>query len=152
MKVARLFLLLSVLLSGRESYAQTKFNGNWWSQNDRAGKVMFVIGFWEGEVEESDNWSISLGMAVPEKNFKDMLEFLMVGTKKAAERVNQTKDMNAGQMVDGIDTYYKDFRNRTIPVRAIMRVVKWSVNGKDDAAIEKFLVVLRKSASEAAAK
>lgn len=152
MRIAKLLLLLAAIVLCRDSFAQSDRNGNWWNGNDRSSKVAYVIGFWDGETEESDVFSITLGLNLPQKYFKEMLEFVAVVTKEAVARSERSRGITAGQMVEGADAFYKDYRNRLIPVRAIFRAVKWSIAGTDEAATEKFLVILRKSAAESAAK
>jgi|GEM_PF-1484208 len=57
--------------------------------------------------------------------------------------IDVTSGMTLGQMVDGIDEFYKDYRNRLISVENILRMVKMQIDGKSQAEIDSLARSLR---------
>jgi len=55
------------------------------------------------------------------------------------------------QMIDGLNTFYKDFRNMNVQVEDTMDYVKDELNGKSDADLATELQTLRKNAADAQA-
>ena len=54
--------------------------------------------------------------------------------------------LRAGQLVDGVDEFYKDFRNKNILVDVAMRYVKDELRGKTDKELQDELATFRQSA------
>jgi len=63
---------------------------------------------------------------------------------------NTSRDLNAtyGQIEEGIENIYGDFRNRSISVVEIVDVVALQLQGESDEKVEKMLQGLRKIAAQ----
>jgi hypothetical protein len=70
----------------------------------------------------------------------------LLGATIADPRVSKLgSKITTSQMVDGVDEFYKDWRNRKVLLRDAMQYVEDEANGKDDS---KLLLVMRQRGSE----
>jgi hypothetical protein len=122
-----LFAALSLLLC-LPVHAQSDFDGDFWMPCTQDAKLMYVIGFVDGRND----------------GINDLAEVL--GTTTDDPRVSKLgSKITTGQMVDGVDEFYKDWRNRKVLLRDAMQYVEDEAKRKDDS---KVLLVMRQRGSE----
>ena len=122
-----LFATLSLFLCP-PLHAQSDFDGDFWIPRTKDAKLMYVVGFVDGRND----------------GINDLAETL--GTTIADPRVSKlASEITTGQMLDGVDEFYKDWRNRKVLLRDAMQYVEDEARGKDDS---KLLLVMRQRGSE----
>lgn len=109
-------------------HAQSEFDGDFWIPKTRDLKLVYVVGFVDGRSHGINDAANALGVKIDDPRL----------SKLASE-------VTAGQIVDGVDDFYKDWRNRKIVLRHAMEYVLDEAQGKDDS---KLLLFMRKSDSE----
>jgi hypothetical protein len=122
-----LFAALSLLMC-LPVQAQSDFDGDFWITKNEAVKVSYVLGFIDGRNDGINDAADALGTKIDDPR-----------VAKLASRVTLR------QIVDGVDEFYKDWRNRKVLLRDTMQYVEDEANGKDDS---KLLLVMRKRGSE----
>ena len=129
MRLAYLLLLLFAL-SSFNAKGEDRRDGNWWRGHDRQTKVAFVTGFFDG-------------MALGNK-------FSYWRQANAASSAEATKSYNAmvaqylsnvtsGQLVDGLEGFYGDFRNRRIRIDNAVWLVLNQIDGMPAAKFEELV-------------
>ncbi len=121
-----LFAALSLLLC-LPVHAQSDFDGDFWIPRTQDTKLMYVIGFVDGRNDGINDLAEVLGTTIDDPRVSKL------GSK-----------ITTGQMVDGVDEFYKDWRNRQVLLRDAMQYVEDEARGKDDS---KVLLVMRQRAS-----
>ena len=125
-------LLLSACCVGQER-KDFDSDGSYWREHAEGAKTQYVMGY------------IS-AMAFAQMNSGFVCMFV---DPKKAEAVNfcvstaQGFDFNnitVGQLVNGMDTFYKDFRNFPVPLPMAMRLVRDEIKGRTPEDVEKELV------------
>ena len=120
---AALCLLLCLPL-----HAQSDFDGNFWIPKNQDVKIMYVVGFVDGRND----------------GITDAAEAL--GTKVDNPRVSKLgSEVTVGQVIEGVDEFYKDWRNRAVLLRDAMKYVADEAQGKDDS---KLLLAMRQRGAE----
>jgi hypothetical protein len=122
-----LFAAMSLLLCP-PLYAQSDFDGDFWIPRTQDAKLMYVMGFVDGRNDGINDLAEALGTTIADPRVSKL------GSK-----------ITTGQMVDGVDEFYKDWRNRKVLLRDAMQYVEDEANGKDDS---KLLLVMRQRGSE----
>jgi hypothetical protein len=116
-------LLICVLftLPSLTAAEENRRDGNWWRQQDRLTRSVYVIGFFDG---------MDLGHNFSYWNFVKDKKMNVCMAKVAESYANHSskyfKNVTNIQLVDGLDTFYTDFRNRSILVADAVWLV---VNG-----------------------
>lgn len=109
-------------------HAQSDFDGDFWIPKNQAVKLSYVSGFVDGRND----------------GINDLAEVL--GIKIDDPRVSKLgSSITVGQIVDGVDEFYKDWRNRKVLLRDAMQYVGDEANGKDDS---KLLLFMRQRGAE----
>ena len=100
--ISVLFVLCATALRADDS----RRGGNWWLTQERSSKLSYALGIFDGMNVGSDFSIFGLpkgDSCVPKVN----ASYRSYGTK-------YIKDVTAGQLTDGLDDFYKDYRNRRI--------------------------------------
>jgi|SRR5579859_296646 len=131
-------LLLLVCCAFGQSKDITDENGTDWHSSTQA----FKIGYVEGYIS---------AMTYAQINAAFLCSFGL-NLKPDSEDSNKCGDyarslyfakMTVGQIVDGMDAFYKDFRNIQYPMHAAIRMVRDEINGRPGDDIEKELTAWR---------
>lgn len=130
---------------------RTSYNGYWWLPSTEQFKLGFATGYATAMTGAADAASFRClaaknGGTIPEK----------YPGKEALEACLQTPEVKAlsfgniriGQLVDGVDDFYKDFLNKGIEVQLAMRYVRDRLKGKTDQELADELAGWRKSANK----
>lgn len=129
-------ILIMVASAGAQE-AQPAQNAYWWNQLSRPEKTMFVIGY----ITSMGDASVYVKMACQDGRG------ITIHPDKAAtiiaicDETQQLKQVDyrkiaAGQIADGIDTFYKDFRNKSIYIGAAAEYVRDELKGATKTELE----------------
>jgi hypothetical protein len=150
MFAARLFALfvisMTVATIARDQVSTTR-DGNWWLRQDELMKASYITGFFDG---------IGLGHNFSYWGYKDEYKTnpdaasAMAKTVASFDEYSQKylNTVTSGQLADGLDKLYADYRNRSIKVSNGTWLVLNSIAGKSDAEMEKMIESYRKSVSK----
>ena len=128
-----LMFLPVMLLSG------DRRDGNWWNNNSYEQKLNYIIGLYDG---------INLGYNLSYWEF-------MLEDNECLEKVRQSysyyffeylNNVTNGQVVDGLDILYEDYRNRKIMVENAVWLVLNEINGKPREEMDEMIRNYRKNA------
>jgi hypothetical protein len=146
-------LLLLVLLNVGAAHGQTQApdDGYWWNNKSETFKLGYVGGYVQAMVSFVDTMEFQCianknGGKLPETvPPKDVLE--ECSTNPALARYDFA-NVRFGQLVDGTDEFYKDFRNKTIHINVALSYVRDQLKGKKSAEeLEADLERYRRNAS-----
>ncbi|MGB8012606.1 MAG: hypothetical protein WCF68_13400 [Terriglobales bacterium] len=119
---------MSLLLLCLPLNAQTDFEGDFWKPKNQDVKLSYVFGFVDGRNHGINEAAEAIGTKIDDPRLSKLA---------SGETV--------AQIVDGVDEFYKDWRNRKVLLRDAMQYVLDEANGKDDS---KLLLVMRQRGSE----
>jgi hypothetical protein len=129
-------LLLSSLLWGRN--AEGVADGSNWKQFSEAYRIAWIDGF----VTAMSDAQLSTALLCAFQ--------LNLGTQSTEGKacIAQAQGFNFGKIkygrfLDGMDAFYKDFRNTEYPINGAMRIVRDQINGRSNEDIEKELAAWR---------
>jgi hypothetical protein len=141
-----LWLLLgSVSLWGDDS-SRLAIDGTYWAKLTVNQKVPFMIGYVDGRDEGFEQGKLqALNLLIDVSGVKG----------EPSKRVLALTDYSSGtpylfgQLVDGVDTCYKDFRNQSLTVNDCYTWTVYGIRGESDKQREEFLEILRKAHANA---
>ena len=106
-------------------------DGNWWNARTAAYKTAFITGLFDG---------MELGKVVAQPivqtrpggglNQDQLKEFDVIEARFRERAEKYFGKVTNGQVSDGLDEFYKDFRNRAIPVHHAVDVVVRQISGE----------------------
>jgi hypothetical protein len=150
MKVRMGFTLVLMVLAGAS--AQNKsYNGYWWADETPDFKIGFAHGFAIAMTHNSDIASFNCvaakhGGTIPEKfPGSDELDACLKTPEVMALSFGSIR---MGQLAEGVDEFYKDFRNKGIEVTDAMYYVRDQLRGKSDAELAAELASWRQAANK----
>lgn len=148
------FILIFILFMGN-AWAEyiSNYDGNTWIGWDDSTKNAFIVGFMSGcnIVVEENQMGIAAKMydlAVKEKKPKKTISEIFSHALDEKFRNEELKkysliNIAAGQMSDGLNTLYQDFKNRNIKITDAIYVVKKQIQGASAEEVEGVLLFLR---------
>jgi len=136
----RSFLAVSsAALMAAPSFGQdrpaTRTNGNWWNALNDLAKYGYIIGYTDGSSKADATWAD--GLCKPQVPAKYLA---------AVQNGNDYSEFTIGQLVEGLNQFYKDFRNTKILTRDAMMVVRQQISGVPQKEIDEGLEFLRQTA------
>ena len=135
----RLWLTTALLALSFSLHAQNnnRRDGNWWREQSYSGKAAYMIGFFDG---------MSLGNEFSYwKNVNDKVCFPKITESYDFYSEKYLKEVTNDQLADGLDEFYKDYRNRSIRISSATWLVLNSIAGTDKAELEKKIENFRKN-------
>jgi hypothetical protein len=136
MKLTKFLLTIAVLMLSSLSYgADNRRDGNWWLGQEKYVRTIYAIGFFDG-MDLGSNFSIW-------KYFN--------GTKAQQACIAQAVDsyheysqkyfgnVTAGQLSDGLDSFYADYKNRRIVVSAAVWLVANGIVGTPEDKLNRMI-------------
>ncbi len=118
-------------------------DGNWWINQPESGRGWYVLGFFDG-MELGRSFSY-WGILLADKND----ECLRKIQRSYGERnLKYMADITAGQVVDGLNEFYKDYRNRRILIIEGTWIVVNEIAGTPRADLDKMIENYRKNATK----
>lgn len=112
-----------------------RHDGNWWKGLNSLTKYGYVAGYAEGSQKADDTW------AYGECKTKVTAKYL-----SAVQKGDDYSGMTFGQLIEGVDAFYKDFRNTRILTTDAMMVVKEQISGLSQKQIDEELQTIRQTA------
>jgi hypothetical protein len=139
MKFLKLIALLFAL--SLPLYAQnSRRDGNWWLEQTPLLKASYVVGFFDGT---DLGYQFSYWKCLGEND-----SACLVKVKGSYEfyRNKYTKDITNTQLSDGLDVFYKDYRNRKIRIHDGVWITLNAIAGTPQAELDKMVEGFRKYA------
>jgi hypothetical protein len=105
-------------------------DGNWWNMMSTSQKNNYVIGFFDGMdmgVFLGEPSIIVAGKASEAK----VAELQVIQKRYDAAAKKYFENVTKGQVVDGLDEFYKDFKNRSITAIWGIHIVVHQIAGED---------------------
>jgi hypothetical protein len=126
-------VVFGAVSSGNAGNAQ--HNGDWWREQTQSAKYHYAAGLFDG---------MTVGLNLLE--FGMSTEILVKTETQNADQPAGRKSIHigGGQLVDGLDEFYRDSRNRNITVANASMVVAQRVSGMPRGALLKMIEQLRK--------
>ena len=115
-------------------------DGNWWRARPRATKLAYLVGFFDG-MELGERFSY---WGLPQKDGKMNPATGDIGESYDKMYSQYIKNVTSGQMVDGVDKFYEDYRNRSIRIYDALWIVANMISGKSDAEMQTMIESFRK--------
>lgn len=110
-------------------------DGDWWKNLNSLAKYGYIVGYADGSSKADATWAFGLCKTqVPTKYLA------------AVQKGNDYSEFTVGQLIDGVNEFYKDFRNTKILARDAMMVVKQQISGVPQKEIDEGLEFLRQTA------
>lgn len=148
-----IFCVCLIMLLARCGNGETVVDcfGNDWQEWDKNEKIMFTMGFLNGSyyvVEENKCENMQLLNRLTTESGKKVSEFSqgLAENEKIRNSILQRFSfykITVGQIIEGLDILYKDFKNRGINISDAIYVVKRQIEGTSPEDIEKILIYLR---------
>ena len=137
-----LLLLCGSLAPGQSPYTYRR-DGNWWVSQTREGKVFYVLGFLDGmDLGNRFSYWRTLDKDKDDPNVaKSIDSYAEMGR-------TYLSNVTTGQLVDGLDTFYGDYRNRRIEVYGAVWLVLNGIAGTPQDKLDKMTESWRKNASK----
>jgi hypothetical protein len=107
-------------------------NGNWWNTRSKMEKAIYTLGMMDG---------VYTGGAILIKSGAQAVN----GFNSDVERL--FGKTNAAQLIDGMDRFYRDFRDRGIGTSQALWLVGWQISGATDAQLQPYIIALRRTAA-----
>jgi hypothetical protein len=144
-------LLFVVLTAPRMLGQQQEHNGFWWAELSDTFKLGFITGYGEAMTLNYNQTGFDCladknGGTVPQKLPDDKVMTDCFEKNAKLEPLDFTK-LRFGQMAEGVDEFYKDFRNKAVHVNRAMRYVRDELRGKPAKELEDELTRWRRDAA-----
>jgi hypothetical protein len=143
-------ILLSAVLLGAGQGQEQKHDGFWWVGSSKDFKVGFASGYTVAMVRALDIEGFRCladrnGGKLPEKYPGD--EALKACTSQNPRLAPYDfSDIRIGQLSEGVDEFYKDFRNKGIDITMAITYARDELKGKPTKELEEELTKLRSAA------
>jgi hypothetical protein len=133
------FLASSAVLLATPSFGENqpadRTDGNWWRGLAILTKGGYALGYADGSSKADAVWA--------EGECKTLVR---AGYRAGVQKANDYSGITVGQLVEGVDQFYKDFRNTRILATDAMMIVKMQISGVDQKVIDDSLQTLRQIA------
>jgi hypothetical protein len=128
-----LFFALSFSLHAQD----IRRDGNWWKEQAHSDKIMYMVGFFDGmDLGRQFSFWKNIDDKVCAPKIVDSYEFY---------NDKYLKNVTNGQPVDGLDDFFKDYRNRRIRVNNAAWLVLNAIAGTPQAELDKRIENFRKN-------
>lgn len=135
------WLILVLFAISLSAHAQDiRRDGNWWLGQTQVFKSAYMLGLFDGT---------NLGHEFSLWKYRDKSEPACLS--KNYESYNYyfdkyMKDVTSTQLVDGLDVFYKDYRNRKIDIASAVWLTVNAIAGTPQADLDKMVESFRKNA------
>ena len=153
MKVRTCLAVLFFVLTGSGTIhgQEQTHNGYWWVDKSLDFKLGFASGYVLAMVNATDAAAFRClaannGGTLPTKYPGD--EALNACLKEAEATTLSFNNIPMGQLVDGVNEFYKDFRNKNLTIGVAMRYARDALKGKTDKELQDELTDWRKIGSK----
>jgi len=143
MRIRANFLVLGLILCAGLAHGQApdhSRNGYWWLKQTRSLKLGWVVGFVDG----SEAVRTGVTGACPEQASSWVQTTAQ--DESAAKVCNNNQDLNRfkppnatyGQVIDGLDHFYADYRNKTMTLAPATFYVYLELSGAPQSALDDY--------------
>jgi len=132
-------LLICSVVSAQDA---NRRDGNWWRTESRSSQLDYMVGVFDG-MQLGHN--LSYWNLIGDKQAGDALSRVAKSYSELSQRY--FRNVTVGQLVDGLDVFYSDFRNRTIRVHDAIWLVVNQIAGTPQEELEKMVENWRRSAA-----
>jgi hypothetical protein len=105
-------------------------DGNWWNEGDRQLKLSYILGFFDG---------MDLGAGFSFWKFIDDPCAARAKDSYKEYSAKYSENVTNGQLVDGLDEFYKDYKNRKTILSQSVWIVLKSIAGTPKDELEKLI-------------
>jgi hypothetical protein len=144
----RAFLVCLILYTTATAQQQTKHDGNWWNDSGEGFRVGFVTGYLMSMNTVGD---VAITRCMLDRGYNlqmepKALQELMNSCSQTPEAkpYQAYSGFTVGQWKDGIDEFYKDFRNRSLGVQLAIRWVNEQLHGTAAKELEDMVTEWRR--------
>lgn len=132
-------------------------DGNDWNSSDTNTKISYMKGFISSSCfVASNNDDIGLTLIDPSSVVSKIIgsaiseqEYKMRKKKNDTLKRYCITDIPIGQIIDGLNVFYKDFKNRQIRLDLSVYIVRKQIEGASNQEIETILLFSRKTVKDA---
>lgn len=133
-----------LMLSGAGQADELRIDGSWWNAKTKSQKIVYILGFVDGLVYTQKLFGTALMLAGADPQTDKWSPDRALITEQAGKIANNQihrdfSNTTAGQLMEGLDKIYSDYRNTGIQVQEAIIVVVRSIDGTSDDDIVKLL-------------
>ena len=144
-KLFLIFAIVGLLMAALNATSEdhSKRDGYFWGEMPDSFRSCYVMGFADG-LELSAGFFDALTEPIRDRvdsSSKGCCSVVWAYGDMLSKR--RLPGITYGQMVDGIDRLYKDYRNKQIPIPFLLELVKMEVEGRSEAQIDSVARELR---------
>jgi hypothetical protein len=142
MKLVKIFFL-SLIICSFNIYCKNpeRRDGNWWNNLDNNSKYDYIVGFFDG----MDLGNLFSYWGISDIDKHDDCVSSIIESYNEYSRI-YFKNVSNIQLVDGLNEFYSDYRNRKIKIAGAIWLVVNSISGKPNDEFEKMIESWRKNA------
>ena len=135
------FLGVPPIVTKSDAQEEKPYNGNWWLARREDQRIYIVAGFTEGMELGNDFsfWRLNEGEKLKGCISASISTYRDTFNKYLAQ-------VTVGQIVDGLDELYKDYRNRLIPLYGAVWIVLQGIAGEPKDKLDLSIENWRKNA------
>ena len=129
----QILLVILLITSSTRVFAEDRRDGNWWMGIQQIGKVHYMIGLFDGSVlgGQFAYWDYA-GAKDPASQ---------AATQKALSSFQKYSEkymvnVTSGQLVDGVDAFYSDYKNRSIRIQDAAWIILKGIAGEPPTEAE----------------
>lgn len=146
MKLFKLALIITILMTSSPSWsADNRRDGNWWLGQEKYVRIIYAVGFFDG-MDLGHNFSVW-------KYSDDSTKTQQACCVQAAYSFYEYKqkyfgNVTAGQLSDGLDSFYADYKNRLITVSSAVWLVANGIVGMPEEELNKMIESWRQNSGK----
>ena len=140
------FILIGVssIIFCQKSFAENKkHDGNWWQIVPDMEKAVYITGYLEGTSLGRDFSCRGINKGDKKHDMCEKIEKSYEG-----QHSKYLKNVTNSQIVDGLNVFYEDVKNRKIDIRGAVWLVLLQISGESPEKMEDIILNWRKAASE----
>jgi len=144
MRLMTIVLTIVMLTISHQSWsADNRRDGNWWLTQEKYVRNIYALGFFDG---------MDLGNAFSYWKYVHGTKAQQACTAQAVESYQEYSNryfdnVTAGQLSDGLDSFYKDYKNRRIVVFAAVWLVVNGIVGMPENELNKLIESWRRNSA-----
>jgi hypothetical protein len=142
--VFALFLLLACCAFSQAQTQTVNYDGYWWNAETPVFKLGFVLGYVQGTTQvNADTFGECLIARYAKYERKRQVKVPPTDTNRECNLGSSWDGIKSGELQDGLDEFYKDFRNKHVFINQALPYVRDQINGKSSAVLDKELEEIR---------
>lgn len=136
MKLVKLVLTIAMLMLSSMSWSDdNRRDGNWWLGQEKIVRTIYAIGFFDG---------MDLGNNFSHWKYSNGTKAQQICSAQAVDSYREYSqkyfgNVTAGQLSDGLDSFYTDYKNRRILVSAAVWLVANGIVGVPEDKLNKMI-------------